>query len=96
MKPNGWVEFGADGVLRTSLCTGGRGHWERHSNDEMVLTFGKCHHICCLLHKAKGQPQMFEVRERVLVLVLTVLLVMKDRPPVRKTKTNTRGRLDME
>jgi len=88
-KPNGWVEFGADGILRTSLCTGGRGSWERRSNGEMLITFGKCHHIVFLLDVDDGQPPMFELRER----------VMKDGSPLRNkrmTGSPTRGRLEME
>ena len=87
-KPNGWLEFGADAVLRTSLCTGGRGTWQRrNNNDEMVITFGKCHHIVFLLPEVRDQPPMFEMRER----------VMKDGAPVLKRGDSpTRGKLDME
>ena len=53
---NGYVEFGAEGVLRTSLCTGGHGTWELRANGEMVLTFGNCHHIVALLVQSKGDP----------------------------------------
>jgi len=87
-KPNGWVEFGVDGILRTSLCTGGRGAWERRANDEMVLTFGKCHHMIVLLTEAQGQAPMFELRER----------SMKDGSPLRGRPgvRRSRGRLEVE
>jgi len=88
MKPNGWVEFGIEGVLRTSLCNGGRGQWELRPNGEMKITFGKCHHLVFLLPQVEGQPPMFEMRER----------VMKDGSPLRGRPSvrATRGRLEME
>ena len=83
MKPNGWVEFGTDGVLRTSLCNGGRGQWELRTNNEMVITFGTCQHIVSLL----PQESMFEVQER----------VMNNGKPSRGRQGDraTRGRLDL-
>ena len=88
MKPNGWVEFGIEGILRTSLCTGGRGKWELRPNGEMVITFGKCHHIVFLLSQAEDQPPMFEMQER----------AMKDGSSLRgqPSASPTRGRLEME
>ena len=88
MKPNGWIEFGIDGVLRTSLCNGSRGQWKLQTNDEMAITFGKCQHLVFLLPQVLGQPPMFEMRER----------VMKDGTPLRGRQSGraTRGCLEME
>lgn len=55
VKPNGYIEFGAEGVLRTSLCPGGRGTWELRATGEMVLTFGKCYHLVFLLDAVQGR-----------------------------------------
>lgn len=87
-KPNGWIEFGAKHVLRTSLCDSGRGYWDRQDNGDMTVTFGKCHHIVFLLDSPEGEPPMFELRKR----------VMKDGSPLRKIRvgTPTRGRLDID
>ena len=86
-KPNGLVEFGVDAILRTTLCTGGRGTWERRPNDEMALTFGRCHHVIVLLPEVQGQAPMSELRER----------SMKDDSPLRGRPggRRSRGRLDM-
>ena len=88
VKPNGYIEFGAEGVLRTSLCPGGRGTWELRATGEMVLTFGKCYHLVFLLDAVQGQPPLFELQER----------VMKDGSPPRGRRTGpaTRGGLDMQ
>ena len=86
-KANGWVEFGADGVARTSFTCGGRGKWDLRSDGKMLLTFGKCHHMLELLPETKGEPPAFEVRER----------LMKDGSASRKRQggSPTRGRLQM-
>ena len=39
---NGWLEFGSGGVLRTSFGKG-EGSWRRE-DDEMIASFGSCHH----------------------------------------------------
>ena len=88
MKKNGWVEFGNDGVLRTSLCNGGLGQWVLWPNGEMKITFGKCHHVVFLLPQVEGQPPMFKMRER----------TMKDGSSLRGRPRGrvTRGCLEME
>ena len=87
VKPNGWIEFCANGIVRTSLCTDGRGTWERLSNGDMLVTFGRCIHILALLPEAQGQPAMFELRER----------VMRDGSPLsQKRIIPTKGRLGLE
>ena len=86
-KPNGWVEFGTDGVARTSFICGGRGKWDLRSDGKMLLTFGKCQHMLELLPETQGEPPAFEVRER----------LMKDGSASRKRQggSPTRGRLQM-
>ena len=88
IKTNGWVEFGAGGILTTSLCSDKRGTWELQGlqgEEEMVLTFGKCLHKVLLLPAAEGSPRMFKVCER----------KMKDGSAPRETSNpqSTRGRL---
>ena len=44
---NGWLEFGRDGVLRTSFGKAD-GTWKT-DGDEMIVSFGSCHHRLCLV-----------------------------------------------
>ena len=86
IKTNGWVEFGAGGILTTSLCRDKRGTWELQGlqgEEEMVLTFGKCLHKVLLLPPSEGSPPMFEVSER----------EMKDgsAPRIMRRPQSTRG-----
>ena len=90
--PNGWIEFGIEGVLRTSLSNDGRGQWKLQTSPlgivEMVISFGTCHHHVSLLPQVAGQSPMFKVRKR----------VMKSGKPLRKGQsgTDTRGFLEIE
>ena len=70
MTPNGWIEFGIKGVLRTSLCNKGHGKWKLQTSPlgtvEMAISFGKCHHLVSLLPQVAGQPPMFKMRKRIM------------------------------
>ena len=83
----GWIEFGQGGALRTSfdhLCQGGPpGYWTRAEGDELIVTFGNCHHMLHLVPNSE-RPE-FKVTERV---VFT-------RKQHDKLPPTTRGRLDM-
>lgn len=63
-ESNGWIEFGAAGTLRTSFGGGGKGGWERSPgpSEEVVVTFGKCHHVLEIIPETK--PAMFFMKER--------------------------------
>lgn len=65
-RVNGWVEFGTGGALRHSFRLTGSSTWEhdRGGRGRLVLTFGRCHHICELL-PGRSVPT-FAVLERVM------------------------------
>lgn len=83
-RVNGWLEFGHDGVLRTSLTRDERGSWKRGDDGEIVATFGKCHHVLELLPAAEDGPPSFVVSQR----------TMRDGSPLKKKSVRTLGRLD--
>ena len=60
VKYNGWIQFCADGVLRTSLCPEGRGTWsfEEQSSfivrSKMTVTFGNVMYDLMLMPNSPG------------------------------------------
>jgi len=83
-RVNGWLEFGSNGILRTSLTRDERGSWKRGDDGEMVATFGKCHHVLELLPAEGNSPPSFVVSRR----------AMRDGSPLTKKNVRTLGRLD--
>eukprot|EP00928_Gymnodinium_smaydae_P034092 TRINITY_DN24241_c0_g1_i1.p1 TRINITY_DN24241_c0_g1~~TRINITY_DN24241_c0_g1_i1.p1 ORF type:complete len:321 (-),score=46.92 TRINITY_DN24241_c0_g1_i1:117-1079(-) len=82
---NGWIELGAGGALKTSFGSKGSNSWEMLSSGELVVTFGRCHHICELLPARGNEAPMFVVKER----------KMKDGSAARPQRgPSTRGRLE--
>jgi hypothetical protein len=62
---NGWIQFCAQGILRTNLCHGQRGTWELRA-DIMIVAFGNCCHHLSLLPASLGGLPGFKVTERVM------------------------------
>eukprot|EP00933_Yihiella_yeosuensis_P047237 TRINITY_DN42987_c0_g1_i1.p1 TRINITY_DN42987_c0_g1~~TRINITY_DN42987_c0_g1_i1.p1 ORF type:complete len:219 (-),score=23.95 TRINITY_DN42987_c0_g1_i1:374-1030(-) len=81
--PNGWIELGQGGSLQTSF--GGGGAWEIRRSGELVVTFGRCHHVLRLMPERPGAAPMFMMQER----------IMKDGSAIREKYMRTKGRLDM-
>ena len=65
-RTNGWIEFGAGGVLRTSFGGDRQGSWELRDGGLLRATFGKCHHDLELLPGVDGRPPQFRLRERLM------------------------------
>ena len=55
---NGWLVFGSGGVLRTSFGKG-EGSWRRE-DDEMIVSFGTCHHRLLLIPDSVPRFQVVE------------------------------------
>uniref|UniRef100_A0A7S1ACE5 Uncharacterized protein n=1 Tax=Noctiluca scintillans TaxID=2966 RepID=A0A7S1ACE5_NOCSC len=84
-SPNGWIEFGCNGTLRTTWYPGS---WEiLPGGKELVASFGKCHHVLALDPAVDPNAPEFFVRER----------IMRDGSKARdRPGPTSRGRLDMQ
>lgn len=76
-EANGWIELGSEGQLRSSF---GSGSWEK-SEDRLIITFGRCHHVVELLQNV--EVPTFKVVKR----------KMKDNSRTRERESKTLGRL---
>ena len=90
---NGWIELGQCGALRTSFDHfrpgGPPGYWKIHPSaegDELIVTFGNCHHTLHLDQVSNSERPEFQVTNRVFFAG-----EQHDRNPPR-----TRGRLVMK
>ena len=85
-EANGWIELGTGGALRTSFnSANGAGKWELRYTGELVVTFGKCHHVLRLLPTRPGDAPEFRMTER----------IMRDGSAPRSQRpARTRGRLE--
>lgn len=80
---NGFVEFGRGGALRNSFNRPGTWRLRGADGEELVATFGNCHHTLCLV--PDKSPPEFRMRERI---------VINGRPRDQRPPRTT-GRLDM-
>ncbi|CAE7909365.1 unnamed protein product [Symbiodinium necroappetens] len=80
---NGWFELGAAGGLRVEIGRSRGGSWWRGWSGELVVSFGRCHHVLELTQAA--EIPTFRVKER----------KMKDGSVARAHEAKTIGKLDL-
>ncbi|CAE7663085.1 unnamed protein product, partial [Symbiodinium pilosum] len=78
---NGWFEFGAGGSLRIEVGRAREGSWKHGEAGELIVTFGRCHHVLELVQEAAEIPT-FRVKERIM---------KDDRLPARTNEAKTIG-----